>query len=326
MAVISESAFSAKGHGVHTAFVETTNALKKCQHVDVMVNSFRRADVRHIHTTGLYSLAHLFFGSGKKVVSAHLVPESLVGSIVGAEKMLSLIRWYLRFFYNHADNIVAVSESTEETLRDMGVTAPIDVVHNMIDVSRYQGEIDTKSLRAQLNIAPEAPVVVANGQVQPRKRFDSFLAIARQMSDCHFVWIGGIPFKNAAAEYAEMRRLIASAPPNVTVTGVIDLDEVPNYYALGNVFIMTSDQETFGLAVVEAAATGLPIVLRDIHDYDATFRAYALMSNEESFAADVRQLIDDEALRSQYIARAKQLADTYDSQNVVRNLLAVYAR
>ncbi|MFZ2494417.1 MAG: hypothetical protein WAW60_01420, partial [Candidatus Saccharimonadales bacterium] len=85
IAMISESEFSVQGHGVHTAYIELVNAIKKRSDVELVVNTFGSADIRHFHTVGPYSLAHLLFGHGKKVVSAHIIPESLVGSLIGAK-------------------------------------------------------------------------------------------------------------------------------------------------------------------------------------------------------------------------------------------------
>jgi 1,2-diacylglycerol-3-alpha-glucose alpha-1,2-galactosyltransferase len=107
---VSESEFTVQGHGVHTAYKELTNALKKRDDVEVVVNQYTQTDITHIHTVGLYSLRHLLFSPSKKVVSAHIVPESLVGSLVGVKLWLPLAKLYLRWFYNRADLLFAVSD------------------------------------------------------------------------------------------------------------------------------------------------------------------------------------------------------------------------
>src|SRR5688572_15073425 len=102
--MISESTFTVQGHGVHTAFQEMTDALRASGQADVVVNKFRRGvNITHIQTFGPYSLLHLWFGSGKKVVSVHVVPDSLVGSIAGAKYFYGLAKLYMRLFYGRAD-------------------------------------------------------------------------------------------------------------------------------------------------------------------------------------------------------------------------------
>ncbi|HET7630487.1 MAG TPA: hypothetical protein VFK03_03875, partial [Candidatus Saccharimonadales bacterium] len=57
--IVSESEFSVKGHGVHTAYLEHVNSLEKLKDITVQVNKLGVADITHIHTVGAYSLLHL---------------------------------------------------------------------------------------------------------------------------------------------------------------------------------------------------------------------------------------------------------------------------
>ncbi len=322
---ISESEFSVKGHGVHTAYIETTAALKKRSDVVVAVNSRQAADIIHIHTVGPYALERLLFGKGKKIVSAHIVPDSLVGSLRGAKLWYGLAKSYLRWFYNRADIVIAVSHETKHVLKNMGVNRPVAVIHNMIDVSRYSAlPVNRVKLRQELGIARDDWVIVSNGQVQPRKRVDIFIALARELPDFRFVWVGGIPFKGAAAQYEKMKKLMNSAPKNVQFTGVIPLDLVSDYLQVADVFIMPSDQETFGLAIVEAAAASLPVVLRNISDYDHTFRDDAIICEEHEFGQVLLRLHDDVDYREQAVRSARNLACKYDSSILCEKLVGVY--
>lgn len=322
---VSESEFSVQGHGVHTAFCETVNGLQNAK-TDVTKNSlFAQADIRHIHTVGPYSLLHLLLGSGKKVVSAHIVPESLVGSLIGASWWLPMARAYLRWFYNRADAVIAVSDETKDVLEKLGVKKPIKIVYNMIDTSVYRSTADErKQLRKNLGIAHGDTVVVSNGQVQPRKRVDLFLEMAHALPDVKFIWVGGLPFGKVAADATKMQQLIDKAPVNVTFTGVVPLAKVREYFAASDIFVFPSDQETFGLAVVEAAASGLPVILRDIADYDKTFRSDAIMVGESGFVGAIKKLIKDKSYYRLYQNHSTLLAKRYDSSTIVVNLLKVY--
>jgi len=325
IAMVSESEFSVQGHGVHTAYIELVNAFKKRSDVELVVNTFGSADIRHIHTVGPYSLAHLLFGHGKKVVSAHIIPESLVGSLIGAQYWLPLARWYLRWFYNRADIVLAVSDETKMGLKSLGVKRPIEVFYNVIDTARYHRTVEQKAAaRHKLSIATDAWVVTSNGQVQPRKRVDTFVRLAQELPDMTFIWIGGIPFKKAAADYDLMKKTMDNAPDNARFTGVVSIDEVRDYFQASDVFISTSDQETFGIAIVEGASTGLPVVLRDIHDYDNTFREDALMCSEEEFVSCLQQLRTDKKLYDQYVAHSHDLAVRYDSVHGAERLIEIY--
>ena len=297
ISVVSESEFTVQGHGVHTAYVELTNALKARTDCTVTVNRAGPADITHIHTIGIYALRRLLFDRSKKVVSAHIVPASLVGSLVGAHLWLPLARWYLRWFYNRADLLFAVSDETRRELLRMGVRTPIEIVYNLIDTSRYATTAaDKVAARKTLDIPSDAWIVVGAGQVQPRKRVDDFVAAARLLPETRFIWVGGMPFGKLAAEHTAMRHLIDTAPGNFMCTSVIPHESVKAYYQAADVFWLPSEQETFGLVVVEAAAAGLPVMLRDIPDYDETFRGAAVMVDDvEAAATELRQLSRDKS-------------------------------
>lgn len=323
--VVSESEFTVQGHGVHTAYVELTNALKKLG-CDVETNTWREADLTHIHTVGTYALRHLLLRPGKKIVSAHVVPDSFVGSLVGAKLWLPFARVYLRWFYNRADVIFAVSDETKRELVALGVKKPIEIVYNLIDTSRYRTTAADKiAARKNLGIAKDTWVLVGAGQVQPRKRIDSFIETAKKLPDMQFVWVGGMPFGKLAAEHKRMAEMIETAPENFSCTGVVKLEDVKQYYQAADAFWLPSEQETFGLVVVEAAAAGLPVVLRDIPDYNETFRDGAVMVTDETVSSALERLRTDTSFYERQRKLAKErIVVRFDSVEGAKRVEKIY--
>jgi 1,2-diacylglycerol-3-alpha-glucose alpha-1,2-galactosyltransferase len=325
ISVVSESEFMAKGHGVHTAYIELTNALKKHPEAKVVVNKKGPVDITHLHTVGAYAVYRLLFDRSKKVISAHIVPASLVGSLVGARFWAPLAKVYLRWFYNRADLVFAVSDETKRVLIAMGVKKPIEIVYNVIDTARYKTTpSDRAAARRELGIKKDEWVVIGAGQVQPRKRIDSFVGVASQLPAMRFIWVGGMPFGKLAAENVAMQRLIDSPSPNVTFTGVVQLEAMRQYYQAADVFWLPSEQETFGLVVVEAAAAGLPVVLRDIPDYAETFAQDALLVKEEATAGMLEMLHTDDAFYAQAKARSAKIAERYDAAAGAKKIIELY--
>lgn len=313
--MLSESEFTVKGHGVHTAYIELTAALKKRPDVDIAVNTDRPADVTHIQTVGLYALRRLLFGPGKKVISAHIVPDSFIGSLAMAEYWKPIGRWWLKLFYSRADLVLAVSKMVKDELeQDMGLKH-VELFYNTIDMSRYhRTKADQEKARKQLKIKPDAFVVVGNGQIQPRKRFDVFVQMARELPDVQFIWVGGIPFKNLGADYKKMKQLIDLAPKNVRVTDVIPLEQVRAYYHAADVFVLPAEQENHPLCVLEAAGSGLPIILRNIPQYDDTFADAALMANSDTdFVRIIRELRNNKPKRDGATKKSAIIAKRFDS-------------
>lgn len=324
--MISESATGVKGHGVHTAFEETVNALAKDKSIDLAVNSRRPADINHIQTVGPYSLSILLFGKGKKVVTVHVIPDSFVGSLVGAKYWYGLGAAYLKFFYNRADQLIAVSDEVKTSLeQQLRVKPNIKVIFNSIDSAEYKSSAQEKQkLRREMSFNQDDIVIVSSGQIQPRKRFDVFVELARSLPDYKFIWVGGIPFKHFGAQYGQMMRQIRSAPKNLQVTGVIEHDQVRSYFVAADIFILPSEQENHPLAVIEAAAAGLPIILRDLKLYDSSFGQLAIRGNDSRFASQIKKLAHDNKYRQDAIKNSSQIAHRFDSQSTTRKLIATY--
>ncbi len=331
--MISESEISVRGHGVHTAYLELVNALRARDDCEVIVNQFTKkidADITHIHTIGLPSLVKLLFGGGVKVVSAHVVPDSLVGSIALAHIWLPVAKMYMKFFYRRADRVLAVSAMVAGILeKDLGVAAEkIEITHNTIDTDQYTtGMVDKETARKKLGVARDAFVVAGNGQIQPRKRFDSFVEMAEHLPDIRFIWIGGIPFKNIGADYKKMQQLIETAPKNLLVTGVIELEDVKQYLQASDIFVLPAEQENHPMAVIEAAATGLPIVLRDIPEYDDTFGGDIVRCKSLSeFTAAIETLRKDKKMYNKYTTASKKIATRFDSATGARQMAGIYKK
>lgn len=326
--LVSESEFTVQGHGVHTAYLEMRHILQSQPDVKLLINAkpSKSTDITHIHTVGFFALRRLLSRKGGiKFVSAHVVPDSLVGSLVGAKIWVHFFKYYLRWFYNRANAVIAVSPYTEKELLKLGVKRPIIVLPNSIDTSMYSNnKTEKRRCRRELGLDQDRFIIIGNGQIQPRKRFDTFVRIARDMPDAQFIWIGGIPFKLAGADYTRLHRQMKNAPDNVLITDVIPLEQARLYMKAGDLMFMPSTQETFGLAIIEGAASGMPVIVRNIHDYDATFGDLVTRCSEDKFDETIRDFMADNDLYEEGQRKSKLLAEKYDSKTIGQRLMGIY--
>lgn len=168
--MLSETEFTVKGHGVHTAYVELTAALGRRSDVDISVNNDRPVDVTHIQTVGFYALRRLLFARGKKVMSAHLVPDSFIGSLRGARYWRPIGYWWLKLFYKRADLVLACSRAVQDELRRSMGLDNVELLYNTIDMSRYaRSDGDRLAAREVLGIPADA-VVSRSGYICPPGR------------------------------------------------------------------------------------------------------------------------------------------------------------
>ncbi len=328
--MVSESDISFQAHGVHTAYVEMASALEKRDDVQVIRGKFGEkvdCDVIHLQTIGNRVWSKLFQKGPKKVISAHIVPASFIGSLVGAKYWSFAAKWYMKWFYNKADKVLAVSGMVAKTLHDdLDVpTDKIETFYNTINMDTYKcTKKEREAARKKLGLSTNQKMVLGNGQVQPRKRLDVFVQMANDLPDVHFIWIGGITFKKLGADYANMQKLMSNLPKNMIITGVVDHSVVRDYYIAADIFCLPAEQENHPMCVLEAASAELPIILRDIHEYDDTFKHDAIRCVDGQFTDAVKKLINDKGLYDKQVVATKKIAERFDSNNAAKRLVQIY--
>jgi 1,2-diacylglycerol-3-alpha-glucose alpha-1,2-galactosyltransferase len=180
--------------------------------------------------------------------------------------------------------------------------------------------------RKLLGIGDDERVVVSVGQIQPRKAPSTFHRTAATLPDVRFIWVGGFPFGPLTASYRQMRDLIRRRPANVVHTGALPRRRVQLYYAAADVYLQPSHQEHAPVAVLEAAAAGLPLVLRDIDCYQRLFPGRYLGADDASFGDHVRRLLTEPTLRRTMASHALALAEDYTRSRSALHLAEVYRR
>ncbi|MFE9921043.1 glycosyltransferase [Streptomyces sp. NPDC005774] len=161
---------------------------------------------------------------------------------------------------------VAVSPAVADRLERWGVPAPrIEVVPNGIDLERFRFEAERRArTRRRLGLPQGAFVVGGVGRLTPGKRFDVLVrALARLPDDHWLLLVGGGPEEHALRRTARE----AKVADRVLFTGecpyVADGSpgpDLPSLTSAMDVLASPSLEEAFGLAVVEALASGLPVV------------------------------------------------------------------
>lgn len=168
-------------------------------------------------------------------------------------------------------------------------------------------------LRARIDAGPDDVVLLVVGKLMGFKRpLDVVRAMARLDRRAIAVFVGDGELRDAVE-----RELVASGVRGM-VTGFVNQSDLPEWYAAGDVAVLASDFEKWGLVVNEAMACGLPVVVSDlvgcapdlVHEGEsgAVFRA----RDPEALAAALRPLVTEPALRARLGDKARRLIERYD--------------
>jgi glycosyltransferase involved in cell wall biosynthesis len=133
-----------------------------------------------------------------------------------------------------------------------------------IDVSRFanpaaQSEGEAARWRSELGIAREQKVLLFAGKFDANKRPVQLMRTVAKLHDGEIVLV----LVGAGELQAEIDAIAASDPARFRVLPFQNQSRMPIVYRLGDVFIMPSAAETWGIAVNEALACGRPVVVSD---------------------------------------------------------------
>ena len=111
------------------------------------------------------------------------------------------------------------------------------------------------------------------------------------------------------------------APGRIVQLGHLDKETLADYYANADVFVHPNPKEPFGIAPLEAMASGIPTVAPNaggILSYASNDNAWLVEPTGESFAAAVRDVVENDARREEKIAKALKTARDEHARSVNR--------
>lgn len=226
-------------------------------------------DIVHINTLGLGSkrLAKRAKKAGKPVVyHAHSTQEDFRNSFIGSNLFSGLFKRWICSCYNLGDVIITPTEYSKGLLQNYGIQKPIYAVSNGIDLDFYkQNDSDRDDFRKKYGYSDTDKVVMAVGLYFERKGILDFVRLAYAMPDHKFIWFGKTPLISVPHK---IRRAVHTKLPNLLFAGYVSADELKKAYAGADVFVFPTHEETEGIVMLEALASGAEVIVRDIGAFD----------------------------------------------------------
>jgi glycosyltransferase involved in cell wall biosynthesis len=113
----------------------------------------------------------------------------------------------------------------------------------------------------------------------------------------------------------------------IRTTGYLEPNDVRNIYRLATAFVLPSLCEGFGMPLLEAMASGVPVAASRTSSIPEVCRdaaAYFDPESPESMAEKVISLLEDQSLRSRLAARGRERARSFSWEKAARDTLAFY--
>lgn len=232
-----------------------------------------------------------------------------------------------------ATAIHCTDETEQEAIKHLGLKPPTFVIPNPVKLDEFSAPLVRGKLRYQLGLPHDCIVTLFLGRLNAKKGLDlairAFVDVADEHSNGHFVIAG--PDDDGSGVQA--RRLVhqAGLQNRVHFVGMITGENRLSALADADLFILTSHSENFGVAVAEALAMGIPVLVSDqvgIARQVAQVSAGAVVELDVSHIAQVwSALLDDPTeLKAMGIRGRKLVQEEYDPDTIARKMLDVYRR
>lgn len=257
----------------------------------------------------------------KVIIWSHVTVEDFIQVFRFNKLIAPLMKKYLTYAYGLADLVFCPSEHTKSLLVAYGLPAEKLIIQsNGVDMDFIYPD-SRKRAEYRQKYDCQGFTIGTVGLVLPRKGIDTFLAMAEKFPKNRFVWFGKI--------YSALivESLPKNLPANVKFTGYVE-DRNAAFNSL-DAFIFPSYEENQGMVILEAAAIGLPIIVRDIPVYNPWLKNGVnclKAKNNEEFETYLKNIIKDKKLREKLGKGALKLAEKEDIKTQSKKLLETYQK
>ncbi|MEO8582358.1 MAG: N-acetyl-alpha-D-glucosaminyl L-malate synthase BshA [Flavitalea sp.] len=292
--------------------------------VDVIINN--QIDLLHVHyaiphASAAYMAKKILQTMGKDIP----VITTLHGTditLVGRDKTFSPV---VSFSINQSDAITAVSYNLrDETNKIFRIEKEIQVIHNFVDVTRFNKKPIDAFRRV---IAPnDEKIIIHASNFRRIKRVEDVVKIfaaVQQKVPSKLLFVGDGPERVTAESMCRDMNLCDD------MRFVGKQEQMEEILAIGDLFLLTSEYESFGLAALEAMAAGVPVIstnaggLPEINVHNKT----GFLSNVgdvEDMSKHAIHLLSDNKMLAKFKSNALEQAKLFDIQNIVPKYEALY--
>jgi N-acetyl-alpha-D-glucosaminyl L-malate synthase BshA len=295
--------------------------------VDAIIN--HDLDLLHVHYAIPHASAAYMAKQIVKSKTGRIVPviTTLHGTditLVGRDKTYEPV---VTFSINESDTITSVSENLkEETYKNFAITKDIEVITNFVDVARFA----KKPIDAfKKVIAPNGEKILLHASnFRKVKRVEDVIEVfaeVRKEIPARLMMVGDGPERPAAEELA---RHLGVASDVSFVGKQEQMEEIMN---VSDIFLLTSDYESFGLSALEAMAArsivistnagGIPEI-----NIDGVTGFMANVGDVVTMAKQAIAVLKDEVLLAKMKEQAYEQACKFDIQNIIPIYEKMYSK
>lgn len=297
-------------------------------------------DIVHVHTPFSVGLLGKYIATHQHVpiIYTHHThyPEYARAYLKERVLLPFLAKSLSAWFSNISDAVIAPSPKIRALLRAYGVQRPIHVLPTGIRLQQFRRTRtcarNARALRARLGILPAVEVLLFVGRLGREKNIEflirAFAELKTIRPEAAFVLVGDGPIRDQLKSLATRLALKETA----IFTGPVAHAEIASCYQAADLFVFSSLTDTQAIVVLEAIASGLPVVaLRDeaFTSMVKNGRNGFLLRPDASpalFARRVAVLLENRAQWRRFSAASSQIARGFSEEEQAQRLTQLYEK
>ncbi|KXK13129.1 MAG: putative glycosyltransferase [Chloroflexi bacterium OLB14] len=291
-------------------------------------------DVLHAHSPLSVGLLAYLTASTKRLPLIYTYHTSITDythyvKFIGNTSLMKYgARWFSSTTTNLGDQIIVPSPKFERLLLKQKVTRPIHVIPNGIDLSRFKTAPKAGDLRNRLQVSPDAPILLTVGRMDPEKRLDfiidAFVKISKQIPNAQLVFAGD----GSARQGLEEKVNALDVKNKIHFLGMVKRDELPNVFHDATLFLSASTTEVHPISVIEAIASGLPLVAVQDEAFEGMLEndmnGYLTPLDVNVYADTIIKLLKDKKKIEAFGKHSALLSEKYSIEGQVKSLEKLY--
>ncbi|NBS18889.1 MAG: N-acetyl-alpha-D-glucosaminyl L-malate synthase BshA [Flavobacteriia bacterium] len=292
--------------------------------VDVVLK--HKIDLLHVH----YAIPHAYASfMAKKMLADEGVVVPLITTLHGTDITLvgshPFYKKAVQFSINHSEYVTSVSQSLkEDTNRLFEISKDIKVIPNFIDSSK----INIKEVPCEKGqIAPQDQMIITHiSNFRPLKRVIDILKIFKKVSkhlNVKLLMVGDGPDKVRAMRYCRAHEMEDS------VLFLGKSNEIDEILCFSDLFLLPSEQESFGLAALEAMAHGVPVVCTQVGGLPEVVKNgvsgyLSPVGDISGMAQHVIHILEDKDLHRRFKHQALKTSKKFEIDKVIGQYESLY--
>jgi len=242
-------------------------------------------------------------------------------------------------YLSRAQRLIAITPSVYNEYKKLNI--PDEHIYNIpngVALDRFDGDFDRNKVREKYGVGSDEMLIISVGRNHPKKNYKTLVKAGAIMRDKGVKGFKILCVGSGCAKLQDQVKELGLSSHVTLIDGMskpdkdniaLPVDELVDAYRAADIFAFPSLMETFGIAIVEAMAAGLPVIVGDsegCRDVVARGKWGAMCDpeNPDDLARKIIEFMNDENLRAEMAKKSLKRAQDFDWNKIAKQYVEIY--